>query len=315
MEREEPEVSARAATTVVATAPGPRGPSLELADARQRWVFEPEPPDDAPEPDDPVRSALREASIAAVLRMRAAAPHSGGVSIVPDASTEPLPCPDSAASKSATPHHTGGVSLSKTRRQTVRPAPLVESGHPHDQERQRGSPTPGCANRRRSPEHVTRLRDAANRMIETVITTTTTSAENPSATAGPATIADAFGVAVDPTRGKRGPRRQRRTTNGRARGSRPWRVLGPDRLVRELSAHDGRLLAQSALLRMAADQTVEAWDRLLTPRRAALGPGKPRLTLDDLVAAFHEARGPHELAETTTATGKMSSSSVARHAK
>lgn len=113
MEREEPKLSTSAATTVEATAPGPRGPSLELADARQRWVFEPEPPDDAPEPDDPVRSALREAAIAAVLRMRAAAPHSGGVSIVLDASTEPLPCPDSAASKSATPHHTGGVSSSK----------------------------------------------------------------------------------------------------------------------------------------------------------------------------------------------------------
>lgn len=93
--------------------PGDVAATAARAPTPRQWAFEPEPPDDAPEPDDPVRSALRESAIAAVRRMRAAAPHSGGVSMVPDASTEPVPCPDSAASESAIPHHTGGVSSSK----------------------------------------------------------------------------------------------------------------------------------------------------------------------------------------------------------
>lgn len=130
-------------------------------------------------------------------------------------------------------------------------------------------------------------------MIETVITTTTTTAANPLAGAAPATIADAFRIAIDPDEGKARTATSTQNDEWARAGLEAMAVLGPDRLVRELSAHDGRLLAQSALLRMAADQTVEAWDGLLTPRRAALGPEKPRITLDDLVAAFHEARGPH----------------------
>lgn len=79
----------------------------------RRWVFEAEPPAFDRDADDPVRSALRDSAIAAVLRMRAAASHFGGGPIVPDASTEPLPWQDSVASRSATSPPTDGLSSSR----------------------------------------------------------------------------------------------------------------------------------------------------------------------------------------------------------
>lgn len=124
------------------------------------------------------------------------------------------------------------------------------------------------------------------------ITNLTTMHPTTTAASGPATLDDVFRIAIDETEGKARTDTSTQNDEWRRAGLEAKAALGPQRRVSALSAADGKVLAQSALLRIAANATVEDWDTLLAPRRAALPTHKPLLDINDLVAAFHEARGP-----------------------
>jgi hypothetical protein len=163
------------------------------------------------------------------------------------------------------------------------------------------------AHGRRSPQHLTLLREVADRMIEEHTTTAVPTAA-PAATE-PATIRHAFDTALDPRTGKARAAGSEQNADWKRASREALAALGAKRRIRDLSGYDAKLLVQSCLLRQAAGQSLQVWSEHLDAVRATRPTGT-LLTLDDLLAV-HAALCP--VTATNTALGGLRTCELTMH--
>lgn len=160
---------------------------------------------------------------------------------------------------------------------------------------------------RRSPQHLTRLREIADRMIDEY-TTTAVHSETPMES-GPATLSIAFKTALDDGTGKARAAGSNQNADWDRAAREALAALGAERRVCDLSGFDAKLLVQSCFLRQAAGQSLETWTTHLDAVRTTRPTGA-LLTLDDLLAA-HAALCP--VAATPTALGGFRTCELTMH--